>query len=471
MASSIILLLVLQILWLRSAYHEALESFRKETNALFRTTIVGLHDSLIIKGLQPVFTGDSVEYKRSTDQTSQIRIWNTRVMRDSMLSKIPPEKVSRIEVRDSAVQIFLSLNREGDSIKQVLRPIVSEFRRRREPGNFIFRFGGDSLRIDDIQRKYSDTLAATGIMLSPTVRTVAIGADDPAESNLLLTEPFFLPHTPAYRAEFKNVRPTLVAKISPQITFSIVLTSLIVTAFALMYRSIRSQQRLMQLKNDLISNITHELKTPVATVSVALEALRNFKALDNPALTQEYLAIAQNELKRLTLMTDKILKTSAFEENGLELKTESINLEKIIDDVLVSLKLIFEKHQTKIDFKKEGNDFALQGNREHFANVIYNLLDNAIKYSHPGCQVKISLKKDHQGIQLVIQDDGIGIPAEYQSKVFDKFFRVPTGDVHNAKGYGLGLSYVASVVKNMNGAIELKSEEAKGSIFTIIFPG
>lgn len=470
MTTSIILLLVLQLLWIRSAYNEALESFRKETNSLFRSTIIGLQDSLIMKGLQPIVTGDSMEYKRSADKPSQVMIWNTRIKRDSMLSKIPPEKVSRIEVRDSAVQIFLSVNREGDSIKQVLRPIVSGFRRKREPGNFIFRFGNDSLRIDDIQRKYSDTLKATGIMLLPTVRMLPVGMDEPKASSLFLTEPFFLPHTPAYLAQFENVRPMLLARISPQIAFSFILTGLIVTAFVLMYRSIQSQQKLMQLKNDLISNITHELKTPVATVSVALEAMQNFRALDNPALTAEYLTIAQQELKRLTLMTDKILKTSSFEATGLEIKTEDTDIENIISEVLTSLKLVFEKHQAQVSFEKEGYDFTIRANREHITNVVYNLLDNAIKYSQPGCQIHVRLVKNQQGIQLSVQDNGIGIPAEHQSKVFDKFFRVPTGDVHNARGYGLGLSYVASVVKSLKGTLELKSEAGKGSIFTITLP-
>lgn len=226
----------------------------------------------------------------------------------------------------------------------------------------------------------------------------------------------------------------------------------------------------MQLKNDLISNITHELKTPVATVSVALEAMQNFRALDNPALTAEYLTIAQQELKRLTLMTDKILKTSSFEATGLEIKTEDTDIENIISEVLTSLKLVFEKHQAQVSFEKEGYDFTIRANREHITNVVYNLLDNAIKYSQPGCQIHVRLVKNQQGIQLSVQDNGIGIPAEHQSKVFDKFFRVPTGDVHNARGYGLGLSYVASVVKSLKGTLELKSEAGKGSIFTITLP-
>jgi signal transduction histidine kinase len=226
----------------------------------------------------------------------------------------------------------------------------------------------------------------------------------------------------------------------------------------------------MQLKNDLISNITHELKTPVATVSVALEALQNFKALDNPALTQEYLTIAQNELGRLSLITDKILKTSVFEQTGLELKREQVDLEKIVQGVLASLKLVFEKHRANVSFVKQGDNFFLTGNIEHLTHVVYNLLDNAIKYSKPGCAISVSLIQNPETIQLLVEDNGIGIPEEYQQKVFEKFFRVPTGDVHDAKGYGLGLNYVASVVKAHSGTIDLKSEAGKGSTFTITLP-
>ncbi|MBX2968551.1 MAG: HAMP domain-containing histidine kinase [Cyclobacteriaceae bacterium] len=472
MISSIVLLLILQLLWLRSSYNEELESFKKETNTLFRTTIIGMHDSLIMRGIEPVF--DSVQIKRSADK-SQVRIWSTKIASDSVLSRIPPEKVSSIQVRDSTIQIFIASDRPGDSIKQVLRPIVSGVRRMRETRNFVFRFDRDSLRINDIQRNYSDTLKAVGITLSPLVGKVDMldaGFEKPASANVnaFLTEPFFLPHSPAYQARFENIQPMLLAKISPQIAFSVILTALTVTAFILMYRSIVSQQKLMQLKNDLISNITHELKTPVATVSVALEALQNFKALDNPALTQEYLTIAQNELGRLSLITDKILKTSVFEQHGLELKREQVDLEKIIQDVLASLKLVFEKHQANITLVRQGDIFTLIGNIEHLTHVVYNLLDNAIKYSKPGCAISVSLIRHTDTLQLIVEDNGIGIPEEFQQKVFEKFFRVPTGDVHDAKGYGLGLNYVAGVVKAHGGTIDLKSEAGKGSTFTITLP-
>jgi two-component system, OmpR family, phosphate regulon sensor histidine kinase PhoR len=474
MTSSIILLLVLQLLWLRSAYKDELSAFSRETNNLFRGTIIALQDSLILKNILPITAADSLQ-GRNFPEGSRIEVWNTKVVRDSMLAKVPFEPARpRLKVRDSIsqIEIYVSSSADGDSLKQVLRPIVGEFRRNRQPGNFVFRLGTDTLSVTTIQRSYSDTLVKSGIHIPPLVKKMNRYEWEPleADTRAFHTEPFFLPHSPVYIAHFGNINPALLAKISPQIMFSLVLTILTVSAFLLMYKSIRSQQRLMALKNDLISNITHELKTPVATVSVALEALKNFKALDNPQLTQEYLAIAQNELNRLTLMTDKILKTAVFEENGIHLKKESVDLEEIIGQVIASLKLVFEKHRATVEFQKDGSDFIITGHAEHLTNVIFNLLDNAIKYSRPGCNIMLRLKHEDNRIRLTIEDTGLGIPYEYQQKVFEKFFRVPTGDVHDAKGYGLGLSYVASVVKAHLGEIELKSEPGKGSAFVITLP-
>jgi len=302
------------------------------------------------------------------------------------------------------------------------------------------------------------------------LRISRLGSPDPELRDGFFTEPLFLPHSPSYIAYFDEIRPTLLAKIGPQILFSVVLTLLTMAAFFIMYQSIRTQQRLMQLKNDLISNITHELKTPVATVSVALEALKNFKALDNPKLTHEYLEIAQSELGRLTLMTDKILRTAIFEENGIDLRMEPVDLEKVIQQVLSSLKLVFEKHQAQVDFQREGTHFTLNGSAAHLTNIIYNLLDNALKYSQSGCRITVSLLDQGDKIHLAVEDNGPGIPVEFQKKVFEKFFRVPSGDIHNTKGYGLGLSYVMGVVKAHRGNIRVESEPGKGSKFMVEMP-
>jgi len=296
-------------------------------------------------------------------------------------------------------------------------------------------------------------------------------AEKPAPyHDTLLTERVSLNPMHAYAAVFPAIRTRIAKEIAPQILFSALLTIIIVTSFVVMYYNLRSQQRLNDLKNDFISNITHELKTPVSTVSVALEALSDFNALDNPERTKEYLNIAQTELNRLTLMTDKILKASVMEIPGISFISETVNLHAIVQQVLSSMKLILEKENVVIHYEQEGVDFELRGSEIHLTNVIYNLLDNALKYSPCGSTIDLQLKSSPIQLEFSIRDRGIGIAKAYQKKIFDKFFRVPTGDVHNVKGYGLGLNYVAGVVRKHNGKIAVESEEGKGSKFNITLP-
>lgn len=286
-----------------------------------------------------------------------------------------------------------------------------------------------------------------------------------ASSALVRLTPFLY-----YSLSFTGVREWVLNKIKPQIIFSLFITLLTIVSFYLLYRNLRLQQKLVEIKNDFISNVTHELKTPVATVSVALEALKNFDVLENPRLANEYLDIAWSEVNRLALLTDKILKTAIFESNGIKLHREHIHMDKLIDQILSSMRLMLEKSNASVAFDKQGEDFVLTGAVDHLANVIYNLLDNALKYKGGDPVISISLKEMPDTVILSIQDNGTGIPAEYKSRIFEKFFRVPTGDVHTVKGYGLGLNYVSNVVKGHGGTITVDSEMQHGSCFTIVLP-
>lgn len=216
--------------------------------------------------------------------------------------------------------------------------------------------------------------------------------------------------------------------------------------------------------------MTHELKTPIATVSVAIEALQNFGVSQNPEQTKEYLEISKSELNRLTLLVDKVLKMATFEQHGLTLSPETVDWAELIQLVLNSMKLQFEKYGAKVDFDKKGHSFLLSADKIHLTNVVYNLLDNALKYTETCPQISLFLQETDAELRLSVKDNGIGIQSEFLSRIFDKFFRVPTGDTHDVKGYGLGLSYVSSVVKQHQGRIEVESEVGKGSIFTIIIP-
>lgn len=462
------MLLLLQFFWLRGAYKDAADNFRKESSALFRNTIFVMQDSLLQKSLEQVSDHDSIQQQGRIRGRRHFRLQDSLIFKtgDSLYKGIM-EKRTRIEIISDD---------EGDpAFRQMLRPLAARLKTDGQPKTFIFKMVSDSLNTDSIRSHFSKALREAGLATeydilrvkgSDAIKTKTGWRMDIPDGEFISE---FVPFTPMtrYAAEFQGVPSFLIKKITPQILFSVFLSVLTFISFYVMFRNMRAQQRLMEIKNDFISNVSHELKTPVATVSVALEALKNFNALEDPQKTQEYLEIAQRELNRLTLMTDKILKMSVYEDQGVSLKIEPLQLDHLIEQILSSMKLVFEKKRTHLHFEKRGSDFSLQGSQEHLTNVFYNLIDNALKYSGDDSRLAISLESFDDKIVVKVSDLGIGIPKEYQKRIFEKFFRVPSGDVHNTKGYGLGLSYVASVIESHEGDILVESEPGKGSSFII----
>jgi two-component system phosphate regulon sensor histidine kinase PhoR len=487
MISSIVLLFTLQVLWLRNSYERAFYDLRGKTTGLFRTAVYAVRDSTMFQNIES-FPSDSM------DRVQPSFIFTERVDSLSLGAAVKEAERSKLS---SQIQVYLSPRTKPDSAKVILQNLATQYREGKLRGRsrFIIRVNRDSLNRDSINSYFKRNLATAGRLLPFEIKKSKFtapfswdgrpqhGFDRMVTSDLnkgldtipvmgrkLQTEWIRVDPVTHYSAVLDGVQGMLIKEIAPQIFFSCVLTLLTLLSFLFMWRSIRSQQRLMALKNDFISNVTHELKTPIATVSVALEALKNFKGIDNPRLTGEYLDIAQNELARLTMLTDKVLNTSLFDEKGVKVDLERIDLEKIIRDILNSMKLVFEKQKAAVAFEPGGSDFSLRASTVHITNVIYNLLDNALKYSPTNPAIRISLKDLGEKLSLTVSDNGLGIPSEFHKKIFEKFFRMPTGDVHNIKGYGLGLSYVEGVVKAHHGAIEVVSEPGNGSSFTITLP-
>lgn len=278
-----------------------------------------------------------------------------------------------------------------------------------------------------------------------------------------------LTHPVTYELKLGNTFPYLLKKITSPLLFSLFLIGLTVISLLFLYRNLLKQKKLAEIKNEFISNITHELKTPIATVGVAIEALRNFNAINDPERTKEYLDISQNELHRLSLLVDKVLKLSMFEKKEIELKPEPINMKHLVDEVVASMKLQVEKRNATVSISEKG-DTGLQGDKLHLLSVVFNLLDNALKYGNGNIAVKFEIEGDETELKLSVSDNGIGIAPEYKDKVFEKFFRVPAGNTHNTKGYGLGLSYVAHVVEKHNGKIIVESQPELGTKFIITIP-
>ena len=271
-------------------------------------------------------------------------------------------------------------------------------------------------------------------------------------------------------AIFPNYKKYILKKIWPSIFLSFALFSVVAISFLLILRSWLAQTRLTKVKNEFISNMTHELKTPISTVGVALEALESYGAIDDPKKRKEYLDISKHELDRLKILVDKVLKMSTLEQGVEALNIEDVDLSKLTAQMMHSMSLHFEKHEAQVDYKEEGSDFIVKGDKVHLVNVLYNLIDNAIKYSGDQPQVQLHLSSYPDHINISVSDNGPGIAKEYISKIFDRLFRVPTNDLHNVKGHGLGLHYVKTVVERHGGRAKVSSKVGVGTSFVITIP-
>lgn len=262
----------------------------------------------------------------------------------------------------------------------------------------------------------------------------------------------------------------LLRRMAPELLFAGLLFACVMMAFYVGERSQRRQRELIAIKNDFINNTTHELKTPITTVGLALEALESFGADEDRNRRLEYLHISQHELQRLQLLVDRVLHLAKFEQGQLQLDRQVIALDALVERALAILRIQFERASARVSYHTEGSDFRVCGDSFHLTNVLFNLLDNAMKYSRGTPIIQLRLHTTAAGVELLVSDRGIGIPAVYRSRVFEKFFRIPQGDLHNTKGHGLGLSYVAHIVRESGGSIHLSAPPEGGTTFIIRLP-
>ena len=244
----------------------------------------------------------------------------------------------------------------------------------------------------------------------------------------------------------------------------------ILAVFTFIMISIIKGKRLSELKKDFVNNMTHELKTPITNISVASDAIRNKSIQMDKDKLKKYADIIYNENVRLHNLVDKVLQVSEIEKNDESLTFEEIDIHKIIKNVLVSFEPLLQQKNGYINSNLKAEKFILYADKTHLSNVIYNLVENAIKYSDKTPEIIINTTNTPNGINITISDKGIGIKKEDQQHIFDKFFRAETGNLHNTKGYGIGLSYVKLIVEKHRGKLTFKSKLKKGSTFNIYLP-
>lgn len=269
---------------------------------------------------------------------------------------------------------------------------------------------------------------------------------------------------------FPNQTRYLLLQMGGMLTISGLLMLFIIFAFMTVIMAIFRQKKLSEMKNDFINNMTHEFKTPISTVSLACEVLNDESVPKSEEFVRSYIDIISEENKRLGLMAEKILQTAILEKGQLKLRKEKINLHNIIEDVVHKIAIQVQIRDGSILTELNAAEPEILADKVHVTNVINNLLDNANKYSPRKPMITIMTKNLDNGVQISITDNGIGIHKANLKKIFEKLYRVPTGDVHNVKGFGLGLSYVQFIVEKHEGRVNVESEQGKGSTFRIWLP-
>ncbi len=256
--------------------------------------------------------------------------------------------------------------------------------------------------------------------------------------------------------------------VIPSVIFTLVLLVTFIFTIVVIFR----QKRYTEMKNDFVNNMTHELKTPIASISLAAQMMNDASVTKSPQMMQHLGGVIQDESKRLRFLVEKVLQMSMFDRKKAVFKKKRLDLNEMVENISRSFTLRVEHTGGKIYTDIEAVDSTIYVDEVHFQNVIFNLLDNAVKYGKPGEKLDVYLKtwNDENWLYLSVRDTGVGIKKDDLKKVFEKFYRVHTGNVHDVKGFGLGLAYVKKMVELHGGSIKVDSEYGKGTIFTIKLP-
>ncbi|MBN8696491.1 MAG: HAMP domain-containing histidine kinase [Bacteroidetes bacterium] len=269
---------------------------------------------------------------------------------------------------------------------------------------------------------------------------------------------------------FPNQKRYILSSMWFLLLISIAFMLALIFSFYYTISTILKQKKLSEIKNDFISNMTHEFKTPISTISLACEVLGDQSVEKSPERVSNYVRMIGDENKRLSLLVENILQTAILDKGQFKLKLQQIDVHNLIEQTITNIKLQVENKEGEIEKYLNASKFVIEADRVHVTNIVFNLIDNALKYSSDKPKIKISTKNDMEGVFISVQDNGIGISKENQKRIFDTMYRVPTGNIHNVKGFGLGLSYVKVVVEKHGGSISVESELGKGSTFTVYLP-
>ncbi len=395
---------------------------------------------------------DSIIYEIDNNKKDTLKSYNKysrKELRDKIIKKIDKKTVFVQNIINKLMmkEIKIEERIDKENIRYIidkqfkLNDIIIPFEFGVKDANNEYYIKSKKFSLDYINKTYETLLFPSDVLISQNYLVVYFGKDK------------------SYMRE----------KMPQTIVISILLTIIISLTFSFTVYIIYRQRKLSELKNDFISNMTHELKTPVSTISLASQMLKDSSLNLNRKSIINISKIIDDESKRLGFQIEKVLQTSIFERGGIHLKYTEVDLHELISIAVLNMNLKVQSKGGSIETFLEAENSIIKLDDMHFTNVIFNLLDNAVKYSKEEIppRIKIYTKKLQNDLQIKISDNGIGISKENQKKIFNKFYRVQRGNIHNVKGFGLGLSYVKRIIDEHKGSIKIKSELGKGTTFMI----
>ncbi len=383
----------------------------------------------------------------------------------------------------------------SDSVKSIIaRHIVSMFRSQYQDYESVYYYTqttgeksaalSQRLRNDTLQltRAFKENLESARILTD--FRMTFLGEDDsvradhyaeqamPAQSlqtRLFKTGGYNKAQRTYVFATFNDPTAWLFSRLLTPVLVSIGIVLGVAAALFYFYRIIRKQKQLSQLKNDFIDNMTHELKTPIATIAAAAEALQHFGVQSDTVKTEKYLSNIRVQATRLNTIVNKVLDIASFDRSEVVLQKGRIPVNELLREIQHTHRLVHPDVELTMELSSAEGEIT--GDRFHLKNVLFNLVDNAVKYSNTNKSViRISTQLAGNHSDIVVQDNGAGIPSDHLPRIFEKFYRVPTGNVHRVKGFGLGLYYVKKIVELHNGVVHMESELGKGTTVHIRLP-
>ncbi|SDS64159.1 sensor histidine kinase [Winogradskyella sediminis] len=410
-------------------------------------------DSLDVDGIEgiTIFRGHKADSMSKQLSKKEKPLKKADFNHDSNSFKIDNKEVQFRNAEFLTSKVMISINNDTLDVKAVEQRVSKELERKNINVDFFLNYDAPTLfKTDSLIQQYKPELdskyQSQGYLQTKTNST-------------------FLPGGTSLAILFTNTTKVILNRILGGILISTLLVLAVISCLFYLLKIIKHQKQLAEVKNDLISNITHEFKTPIATVSAALESISNFNAIDNKEKTKKYLSMSTEQLNKLNIMVEKLLETATLDSGSLKLN-------KTDYDFITMLKALIERYIIQFPNKTFYSNIPLQSliinaDNFHLENALNNILDNAIKYG--GDTITIQLKASKTTFHILISDNGNSLSSEHKSKIFDKFYRVPTGNTHNVKGFGIGLYYTRTIINKHHGNIALELDK-KATTFKITLP-